>query len=695
MRKRRALTLGAVCLLILLALLVWQGSFSFGGFGPAGPAQTFVFWAISTLIFLLTVTLGFMLVRTGVKLYLERQVNRPGSRIRTKLVAGAIALSFAPVFFLVLFGYGVMNRNLKIWFTRPAEGIKIELAGVSQAITDEFQSRVSAQARWVASLPEARTVTAGQPPDVAFFSRLCKENGIARLAISTSQQGPVILCTEPGPPPSTPDFTARAPVGDSAAPDAALLLTSRMPIDLAARQADIDRYVSEYDAVSANKRQMQALYLLYMALITLFVIFFSTWIARILAEQISAPISALLDAAAEVRRGNLTHRVNVRAMDELATLVRGFNEMVQALEANRAELERRRKFTEAILEGIPTGVVSVTADGRIQRVNRALRGIFPDAQVERANRIDELFSRDDAAEVRYLMKRAQRTGVAASQLEIRRENKVFQIALTISALEEKSSSGFVIIVEDTSELLRAQKALAWQEVARRIAHELKNPLTPIALSAERIARQMDKGITADTHRIIAECSRTIVHEVESVKQLVDEFSQFARFPAAQPVRADLNEIVRSAVRVFDGRLDGILLRVALAPQLPAVCVDPEQIKRVLVNLVDNAAEAMQDSPVKNLLIATHNGDDAAEIVVADSGCGISLEDKERLFLPYFSTKGRGTGLGLAIVNRILAEHGATISVEDNKPAGARFVIEIPALADPPSNSEPRPAEARA
>jgi two-component system nitrogen regulation sensor histidine kinase NtrY len=369
--------------------------------------------------------------------------------------------------------------------------------------------------------------------------------------------------------------------------------------------------------------------------------------------------------------------------------------MVQALEANRDELERRRIFTEAILESIPTGVLSVSGDGRIQRVNRALRGIFPEGQLDRAARIEDLFPPDDVAEVRYLMKRAQRTGVAASQLEMRRQDKVLHLALTISALEERSSSGFVIILEDTSELLRAQKAVAWQEVARRIAHELKNPLTPIALSAERVARQIDKGITADTQRIIHECSRTILREVESVKQLVDEFSEFARFPAAQPVRADLNDIVRAAMNVFDGRLQGIHVQVALAAQLPAVCVDPEQMKRVLVNLVDNAAEAMQDSLVKNLLVVTHNGGDFAELVVADSGYGISPEDKERLFLPYFSTKGRGTGLGLAIVSRILAEHNASIRVERNKPVGARFVIEMPVISDAPDVPDPKPVETQA
>src|SRR5436190_2901786 len=350
---------------------------------------------------------------------------------------------------------------------------------------------------------------------------------------------------------------------------------------------------------------MQNLYLLFMSLITLFVLFVSIWIARVLAEQISGPISALLEAAAEMRRGNLAHRVTVKAGDELATLVRGFNETVQVLEANRDELERRRRFTEAILESIPTGVLSISADGRIQRINRALRGIFDAEEIGRATTIHDLFPRDDVTEFEYLMKRARRTGVAATQLELRRSDRVVHLAATVSAIDGRSNAGFVIILEDTSELLRAQKAMAWQEVARRIAHELKNPLTPISLSAERIARHISRGTNAaDAQRIIADCSRTIVREVESVKQLVDEFSEFARFPAAQPVRADLNQVVRAAMDVFEGRLRDIDVTVELAPGLPAVCVDPEQIKRVVVNLVDNAAEAMQDSALKALLVAT-------------------------------------------------------------------------------------------
>jgi nitrogen fixation/metabolism regulation signal transduction histidine kinase len=219
-------------------------------------------------------------------------------------------------------------------------------------------------------------------------------------------------------------------------------------------------------------------------------------------------------------------------------------------------------------------------------------------------------------------------------------------------------------------------------VARRIAHEMKNPLTPISLCAERIARQIERlTLPAEARRILGECSSTISQEVESVRTLVDEFSRFARFPAAQRAPADLNEVVENALLVFAGRLDGIQVYKQLSPGLPQVNIDREQFKRVVVNLVDNAAEAMQESPLKRLLIATQPGSaESVDLVIADTGCGISPEDREKLFLPYFSTKGRGTGLGLAIVHHILAEHEAQIRVEDNQPAGVRFLVEIPAIA---------------
>jgi len=667
MRKRLVFGSGLVLLAILVTLVVLQGSFNLSPFTPAPSSiqQTYLFWAVSTVIFILTVTLGFMLFRTAVKLYIERQSNRPGSHIKSKLIGGALALSVLPIIFLVLWSVSVLNLNLDKWFSRPAQTMNIDLVQITNALDQEVQAKLTAQANWLAAGPLTESAD--------YYERFCQANQIEEAKVEDSSGGSRLLCSVPKAS-SGPLYTAHVPT------DAGMLvLAARMPLDLAAKQQEINRSVSEYNRLSVDKKAIRRLYLLLLSLITLFVLFFAIWIARYIAGQISTPITALLKAAEQVRKGNLGYRVYVGAIDEMATLVKAFNEMTEALETNSKELESRRRFTEAILESIPTGVISLTSDGRIQRVNRALMGIFPEDQVARASRLSDLFSREDTAEIRYLMNRARRTAVAGTQIEYKAERRVLQLALTVAALDEQRSSGFVLVVEDTSELLRAQKAAAWHEVARRVAHEIKNPLTPIALCADRIARQLERPEqTAETRRILRECSATIAGEVETVRALVDEFSQFTRFPAAQPVPSDLNTLVDNALAVFEGRLEGIVVDKDLAPALPLVRIDREQFKRAVVNLVDNAAEAMQESLVKRLYIGTRPTEaDSVELVIADTGCGVSAEDKEKLFLPYFSTKGRGTGLGLAIVNRILADHDATIRVEDNLPAGARFIVELP------------------
>src|SRR5580700_186292 len=692
MRKRVMFGSAVVLLSILASLVVSQGSFNLGAFAPAPSniQQTYLFWAVSTLIFILTVTLGFMLFRTVVKLYIERQTNRPGSHIKSKLIGGALALTVLPIFFLVLWSVSVLNLNLDKWFSRPATTVNIDLVQIAAALNQEEEDKLTALAHWLASEP-------AQSAD--FYERFCQENQIEKAEIDHADGSPRILCSVTA---SRQGDLFKASIRTE---EGNLVLAARMPMDLAAKQREINRAVADYDRLAVDRKAFRRLYLLLLSLITLFVLFFAIWIARYMAGQISTPITALLRAAEQIRKGNLSYRVRLDAIDEMATLVRAFNEMTEALETNSKELEARRRFTEAILESIPTGVISLTSDGRIQRVNRALMGIFPEEQVARASRLSDLFSREDTAEIRYLMNRARRTAVAATQIEYKAERRVLHLSLTVAALDERRSSGFVLVVEDTSELLRAQKAAAWHEVARRVAHEIKNPLTPIALCADRIARQLARAEqTADTRRILHECSATIAREVESVRTLVDEFSQFTRFPAAQPVPSDLNQVVDNALSVFDGRLDGIRVERDLAAALPPVRIDREQFKRVVVNLVDNAAEAMQESLVKRLYIGTRCTEaDAVELVIADTGCGVSREDKEKLFLPYFSTKGRGTGLGLAIVNRILLDHEATIRVEDNVPTGARFIVELPirtvaeieAKAEAKAQAKAKAAEAKA
>jgi two-component system nitrogen regulation sensor histidine kinase NtrY len=699
MRKRLFYWFATILLAICVVVVAWEGSFRSKLIGPTNPGQTFIFWAISILSFVLMLTLGWILFRTGVKLYIERQSNREGSRIRTKLVLGALALTSMPVFCLVLWSYSVLSYNMRAWFTEPAKNQVDTFGQMAEKFQKEMRDETNAQAALLAAQPETIRLLRDGVASPGFLQNFCAQWELKSAAVYGPNGGaPLDSWGDPKLVPKQ-DVNAEFNVLHENQAIGSVVLTSSISPDVRVMQKEIEESVEYWQGLESRSKDVKFSYIMLEALITLFVLFVATWIALFLAKQISVPITAILEGASQVRKGNLKYRVKVRAVDELGLLVRGFNQMTEELESGAAELDRRRRFTEAILESIPTGVASIGADGSIQLVNQALLKIFPPGQVARATRLEDLFSRDDTAEIKYLMKRARRTGIAARQMDLSIEHRTLNLSVTVAALEEKLTSGFVIVLEDTSELLRAQKAAAWHEVARRVAHEIKNPLTPIALSAERIDRQMDRlDLPQPAARIIRECTDTISKSVDSVKTLVDEFSQFARFPAAQPVRSDLNDVVRDALAVFKGRLEGIAIQTSFAPSLPAVNLDREQFQRVVVNLVDNAAEAMQESLVKTLYVATQPGAaESVELVVADSGSGVSPEDKEKLFLPYFSTKNRGTGLGLAIVSHIVAEHGGHIRVEDNKPAGARFTVEIPALLEPetvaPAESA-RPAVAR-
>jgi two-component system, NtrC family, nitrogen regulation sensor histidine kinase NtrY len=702
MRKRLFYWFAAVLLAICVVVVAWEGSFRSRWIGPTNPDQTFIFWAISILSFVLMLTLGWILFRTGVKLYIERQSNREGSRIRTKLVIGALTLTSMPVFCLVLWMYSVLSYNMRAWFQEPAQN-QVDIFGqMADMFQKEMRDETNAQAALLAAQPETIRLLSEGVTAPAFLQKFCQQWELKSAAVYGPNGGAPLDSW--GNAKFDPQQDVKVDFNVLRANQAigTVVLTSAIPLPVQAKQKEIGESVAYWRQLASRSKEVKRSYLMLEALITLFVLFVATWIALFLAKQISVPIAAILEGASQVRKGNLKYRVQVRAVDELGLLVRGFNQMTEELETSATELDRRRRFTEAILESIPTGVLSIGADGSIQVVNQALLKIFPPGQVAKASRLEDLFSRDDTAEIKYLMKRARRTGIAARQMDLSIEHRTLNLSVTVAALEEKLTSGFVLILEDTSELLRAQKAAAWHEVARRVAHEIKNPLTPIALSAERIDRQLNRldlphDLPHSAARIIRECTDTIAKSVDSVKTLVDEFSQFARFPAAQPVRSDLNSVVHDALAVFKDRLDGIAIQTSFAPALPAVNLDPEQFQRVVVNLVDNAAEAMQDSLVKTLYVATQPGAaESVELVVADSGSGVSPEDKEKLFLPYFSTKNRGTGLGLAIVNHIVAEHGGHIRVEDNKPTGARFTVEIPVLLEPESGpaESTRPVVAR-
>ena len=368
-KRRLPYVSAALGLLILLALMVWQGSFSFW-FHPADPTETMLFSAVSMLIFVLGVILAFMLFRAGVKLYIDRQRNREGSRIRSKLLLGALALTIAPTLFSALFNYAVLNRTLEKWFTLPQRGIVMNLQDLDRSYRREAQDRAQAQVNWISLLPETHDAAESGHINSAFFKALCEKHGIRQLLLTRQSGVPLLLyqlfrASNAAPLKADADFTYGA--GKSGH----LTLISAISDDPAQKESEIQRFLNDQQRLGGRQKFYHDTYFLLICLLTLFVLFFAAWSAQILSRQISVPISALLGAAEQVRRGDLSYRVRVSAIDELATLVRAFNQMTSELEGNARELEARRRFTEAILESIPTGVISVSSDERIKRVGIA------------------------------------------------------------------------------------------------------------------------------------------------------------------------------------------------------------------------------------------------------------------------------------------------------------------------------------
>jgi PAS domain S-box-containing protein len=477
------------------------------------------------------------------------------------------------------------------------------------------------------------------------------------------------------------------------------------------------RWESEYSKLVARQRKVRLLGLSTLGLMTLLLLFASTWVAIHLARGIATPIRALAEASNEVARGNLSHRVTTMAEDELALLADSFNQMTAQLGENRSRieagaaelrdknlaLEERRNYIETVLESLSTGVISLDESDCVTTINAAAASMLMLEDRPHTNvALSAITSNEDRAVLDRLLRRARRTGRATEQTELMRgtssEGEAIPVALTATALRATSEKGrgVVLVMEDLSELLSAQRAAAWSEVARRMAHEIKNPLTPIQLSAERIAKNFhrangsgvvspngangqERAERARVEAVVDECTATITREVAGLKAMVDEFSRFARLPHSRLEAADLNEVVRQSVALYEDRLDGVRMDVRLARTLPPAMLDAEQLRRVFVNLIDNALEALEGvEGERRITVATahHPARGVLLVEIADTGHGIARDALSRLFQPYFSTRGRGTGLGLAIVQRIVMEHGGHIRAEANRPRGAKFTIEL-------------------
>jgi two-component system nitrogen regulation sensor histidine kinase NtrY len=527
-------------------------------------------------------------------------------------------------------------------------------------------------------------VTRTMVPDIAPEHVAGAVRGSANGFVDTLQVGDVVRGVSPI-------------LSSDGRPIGAVSVSYYVPRSLIDKMKEISAAFDAYKQLKLVRSPVKSSYFSILLVITLLIVFFSIWIGRYLAKEITVPIHELAEGTQAVASGNLDYRINVESNDEIGLLVKSFNSMTEDIKASKVkleaantdlsrtnmELEQRRRYIEIVLGDVPAGVISIDRAGRIVSINKVAADMLgTDEAVALGRSYKEILRRQDIETLRDMIRTMNEMGIESMEKQLRIEvgGSVMTVLVSLSALKDESDNylGMVAVLDDLTHLLKTQRMFAWKEVARRIAHEIKNPLTPIKLSAQRLRKKYLDRFYDDG--VFDECTRTIIKQVDELKTLVNEFSMFARMPAANPSPNDLNEIVAETLSLYKTGHRHIAFASSLDERLPTLEIDRDQIKRVIINLIDNAVAAIEEGG--DVRIETQFVEDMqlARLEVSDTGGGIPPEAKQRLFEPYFSTKKSGTGLGLAIVSNIVADHNGYIRVKDNTPRGTRFVIELPVKA---------------
>jgi two-component system nitrogen regulation sensor histidine kinase NtrY len=676
---------------------------------------------------------AFVLTRNILKLVVERRRALPFARFRAKLVTVLLGMAVVPAVLVLLVGSELIRTSVDRWFNQPMDVMLTSANAIAGDYYAQQQALVSAQAQRFARVLGAVNLAAS-PADVrdlvAPDVRQERIDLVEVYRLSTGPDGqsrvtPVVDVASP----SLPRGYSRASADHLAERTAASgaeariveqlstggdLIRSALPIrsspngpvmgvvvaseyltdQFAARARGMTEAYEAYQQLRVLKQPLAGVYLSFFLMLTLMILVGATWMGLYLAKRITRPVQTLAAAADEIGAGHLDHRVKAEANDEFGSLIDAFNRMAGELAASRRRLERsavdlerkhndvesRRRYVETILDRLATGVVSVDVAGSIRTWNAAASRLLGIEQRVSGLPVAAVLGTPDLQPLAIAIDEAGRLreDLRPQDVSITREGREVHLAVMTTPLkrDDDTTEGVIVVFDDVTPLVRAQKVAAWREVARRLAHEIKNPLTPIQLSAERLRRHFSQA-PAGTRDLVDECTTTIVGEVESLKGLVDEFSQFARMPAPRAVSTDVHALLDDALSLYRGLLAELEIRPHYQACLPKVSIDPEQIRRVIHNLVDNAIEAMDRRGVIDIETRHDAKNNLVRIVVADNGPGIPEAEREKLFLPYYSTKQRGSGLGLAIVRRIVAEHGGSIDVTDNQPRGTRFAIELP------------------
>lgn len=689
-----------------------------------------VLYALAPVVLALLAALVLVLGRNVFKLWVEQRRALPFARFRAKLVGALLAMTIVPSMLVLIIGSELITSSAQRWFSTPADELVKAANDIAQIVYADRATVAVARAQRLALTVAPEAMTAGDPAAL---------QPLLRAEVASTSTGMIELYRVSANVGASPDAVFLTSVGESSMPrnhaqasadrlaarvavsgraeklddkiDDGLLIRAAAPVRTRAgvivgvvvasealggklnayARRMTDAY-SQYQQLSVLKGPLQGFYLSFFLAVTLLILVSATWFGLFVAKRITRPVQMLAEGARAVGAGQLDLRIEPDSSDELGSLVESFNTMAAELRTSHERLDARRRYIETILERVATGVISLSADGKVSTVNGAaqrLLGLDSHAIGQLAMRV---FAREDLSPLLPIIEttgQGRQAGLVEEITLAREEREIhLAVAATVLIADGGVPEGTVVVLDDVTPLIRAQRVAAWRDVARRLAHEIKNPLTPIQLSAERLQRNF---ATAPPHAraLVEECTGAIITEVEALKGLVDEFAQFARMRGPKLVPADLNGLAADTVRLYRGVLQqgALELTHALRSALPQVRMDPEQMRQVIINLVDNAIDALGgataglrpsgDPPRIRLATAHEPGSGVVRLTVSDNGPGIPAADREKLFLPYYSTKGRGSGLGLAIVRRIITEHGGTVDVADVEPRGTVFTVDLP------------------
>jgi len=714
---------GGLLVLFLLAELLLRKS---RDFQPDFLASALLY-ALTVLNLSLLLVLLFVLGRNLVRMLMEWRRGVFGARLRMQLLLVFLAMAIAPSMLILLVGSDLIRQTVDRWFNVDVERMLASSQRLGLALDAAALETSRVHARQLAGEIEARGLL--QPQEQGRLRRAIELRARQReldLVIVYAGETEVVAVMDPRLPPSPAWESAggealaeaaaggkevqasvafgagrlaraAAPVRDALGrPAGAVVVSSFVPPDVASAVQEVQDGYTKFRKTQTFREPILSFYRSLYLFPALLILFGAVWLALYLSRRITTPMRLVAEGAERIASGQRGVRVDFpTGSDEFRALIASFNRMSERLarseeevEFSRAglvrknqELEERRRLTDTVLETVGTGVVVVDEEATVTAVNAAAQQLLELEPGALGLPLERIMRGPGREEIQALVLRLLSGRVSRQEREVivpsRERDR--HLAVTVVSLPGSlgSAPGAMVVVDDLTPLMRAQKVAAWGEVARKLAHEIKNPLTPIQLSAQRVRKAWLKA-DPEFEKIVTECTRAIVDEVEALKNLVDEFAQFARMPVATLRPASLEEVLAQALSLYEGLFPGIVLERRLASELPMLRLDFDQMKRAVINLVDNAIEATEGRGSIQLATEFDRGAGRVRLVVSDDGPGIAPADRDQLFVPHFSTKKRGSGLGLAIVSRIVQEHHGTIRVEDKQPRGARFVIELPA-----------------